>query len=300
MNKLAVGWIGTGVMGKAMAGHLMKRGRITNMMVYNRTAAKADDLVQAGAEFLTPVEIAQKADFVFTMLGYPHDVENMILEKEGILKHMKKGSVLVDHTTSSPALARKIGETASELGVHAVDAPVSGGDIGAKNGELVIMIGGDDEGVKKALPLLGCFSSKCEHLGEAGAGQHTKAANQIMISSTMLGTCEALIYGHKAGLELDKLIELLGGGGAGSFTLTKLGPRMLRRDFDPGFYVEHFVKDLGIALEEGRKMGVSLPSTALANEFYVAMIAQGDGRMGTQGLLTVLERFNNTTVKTYP
>mmetsp|Transcript_7154 Transcript_7154/g.8217 ORF Transcript_7154/g.8217 Transcript_7154/m.8217 type:complete len:271 (+) Transcript_7154:2-814(+) len=270
------------------------------MLVYNRTASKADDLVAAGAQFLEPVEIAKKADVIFTMLGYPKDVENMMLEKEGIVHHMKQGSLLVDHTTSSPGLAEKIYHAALDRGVDSVDAPVSGGDIGAKNGELVIMCGGSNEAFTKSMPLLDCFASKCELLGDAGAGQHTKAANQIMISTTMVGTCEALIYGHKAGLELDKLIDLLGGGGAGSFTLTKLGPRMLRRDFDPGFYVEHFVKDLGIALEEGRKLGVSLPGTALANEFYVAMMAQGGARMGTQGLLTVLERFNNTTVKTYP
>jgi 3-hydroxyisobutyrate dehydrogenase len=176
---------------------------------------------------------------------------------------------------------------------------MSVGDIGAKNGNLVVMIGGPKEGVDKALPLLQCYSSKIEHLGDAGAGQHAKAANQIMIASSMIGTCEGLIYGYKAGLPLDRLIDLLAGGGAGSFTLSKLGPRMLRRDFDPGFYVEHFVKDLGIALEEARKMNISLPATALATQFYTAMIAQGGGRLGTQGLLTVLERFNNVTVPTY-
>ena len=234
------------------------------------------------------------------MLGYPYDVKDMVFNPEtGILNDMKQGSFLVDHTTSSPGLAEEIAKACAERGVGSIDAPVSGGDIGARNGTLVVMMGGSQEAVDVCLPLMKCYSSECKLMGAPGAGQHTKMANQIMIASTMVGLCESLIYGHKAGLPLDQLIVLLQGGAANSFSLSRLAPRMLKRDFDPGFYVEHFVKDLGIALEEGRRMNISMPGTALAQQLYHAMMAQDRGRLGTQGLLLCLEQLNNTEVKKY-
>jgi len=283
-----------------MARHLMKNG-YGAMSVFNRTAAKADMLVSEGAQFLQPREVAQNSDIVFLMLGFPHDVESMVLDGEnGILSQMKPGSILVDHTTSSPGLATRIAEQCRNAGIGSVDAPVSGGDIGAKNGKLVAMVGGDSEAVSRARPLLDCYSAEVQHMGPAGAGQHTKAANQIFIASTMIATCEGLLYGHKAGLDLEQMISLLSKGAAGSFCMEKLGPRMLRRDFDPGFYVEHFLKDLGICLEESKKMNLALPGLALAEQFYRAFAAQGGSRQGTQGLIQVLETFNNTKISTYP
>lgn len=197
---------------------------------------------------------------MFLMLGYPHDVENMMLHPEtGILKHMKKGAYVIDHTTSSPDIAMKIAAEAAKLGVNSVDAPVSGGDVGAKNGCLVIMCGGEEAHVNDVRPFMSLYGQQIEWMGSAGAGQHTKAANQIMIANTLFGVCESLIYGHKAGLNLDQMIKLLNKGAAGSAQLEKLAPRMLKRDFDPGFYVEHFFKDLGIALSECERMGLTLP-----------------------------------------
>jgi 3-hydroxyisobutyrate dehydrogenase len=212
---------------------------------------------------------------------------------------MKEGSYLIDHTTSSPGLALKIYQEAKKRSIYSIDAPVSGGDIGAKNGKLVTMVGGEKDAYEAVSDLLKCYSLEIQLMGEAGSGQHTKMANQIFIANNMIGVCEGLIYGHKAGLDLNQLITLLSKGAAGSFSLEKLGPRMLRRDFDPGFYVEHFVKDLGIALEEARRMQLGLPGLALASQFYQALIAHGGARMGTQGLLTTIELFNNTTVKKY-
>ena len=198
---IKVGWIGTGVMGKSMVGHLMRHGH--KMLVFNRTAGKADELVASGAKFLQPKEIAQQSDYLFMMLGYPHDVENMVLSKDhGILQHMKPGSLLIDHTTSSPDLAIKIANEAKNKNIHSVDAPVSGGDIGAKNGQLVTMVGGEAAAVDACKPLMNVYSKEIQHMGQPGAGQHTKAANQIMIATTMIGTCEALLYAHKAGLDV--------------------------------------------------------------------------------------------------
>ena len=258
-----IGWIGTGVMGKSMAKHLMNKGH--SLMVFNRTASKADELVSAGAQFMQPSEIAKSADFVFLMLGYPHDVKNMVLdETDGILQHMRQGTTLIDHTTSSPSLAEEIAVQAEAKGVHSVDAPVSGGDIGAQNGKLVTMVGGTEAGVSSCQALLDVYSQEVQHMGAPGAGQHTKAANQIMIGTTMVGLCESLLYAQKAGLNHQQMINLLSKGAAGSFSMEKLGPRMLKRDFEPGFYVEHFVKDLGIVLDECKRSNLSVPGTALA------------------------------------
>jgi 3-hydroxyisobutyrate dehydrogenase len=245
-------------------------------------------------------DVAKEADVLFLMLGYPHDVERVVLDKEvGVLQHMKKGAFLVDHTTSSPELAIRIAEQADSQGVKSIDAPVSGGDIGAKNGQLVTMVGGETSAVEEVRPLLDIYSKDVQHMGKPGAGQYTKAANQINIATTMVGVCESLLFAQKAGLNIDQMIQLLSKGAAGSFSLQVLGPRMLKRDFEPGFYVEHFVKDLGIILDESRRMGIALPGTAQAEQLYQALMAQGGARMGTQGLLTVLENLNNSKVDKY-
>lgn len=209
---------------------------------------------------------------------------------------MKEGSILVDHTTSSPGLAERIYEAGKERGVGCIDAPVSGGDIGAKNGQVVAMCGGDLETFNSVLPLLQCYSKTVKLMGGAGKGQHTKAVNQIMISTTMVGLSEAFIYSHKSGLDIAEMIDLLSGGAANSFSLTKLGPRMLKRDFDPGFYVEHFCKDLGIVLDEARAMDLSLPGTAQSHQLYKSLVANGGARDGTQALLKVFENLNNVEI----
>ena len=295
---IKVGWIGTGVMGKSMVGHLMTNGY--KLSIYTRTKAKAEELIASGAQWSDIKDIARESDYLFLMLGYPHDVEDVAFKTEtGVLQYMKEGAVLIDHTTSSPGLALRLQEAGIKRKVHVIDAPVSGGDIGARNGKLVTMVGGAQEAVESAMPLLKCYSAEVQHMGTAGAGQQTKACNQIIIANTMVGVCEALVYGHKAGLNLDQMITLLSKGAAGSFSLEKLAPRMLRRDFEPGFYVEHFIKDLGIALEEARRMKLGLPGLALASQLYQALGAQGFERKGTQSLLLALEQMNGTEIKKY-
>lgn len=230
------------------------------------------------------------------MLGYPHDVEEVTIGPNGIIQHMKEGSILVDHTTSSPGLAEKIYEAGKARGVGCIDAPVSGGDIGAKNGQVVAMCGGDQEDFDRVLPLMQTYSKTAKLMGGAGKGQHTKAVNQIMISTTMIGLSEAFVYSHKAGLDIGEMMDLLSGGAAGSFSLTKLGPRMLKRDFDPGFYVEHFCKDLGIVLDEAKSMNLSLPGASSAHQLYRSLMAHDGGRLGTQAILKVLENLNNVEI----
>lgn len=292
---ITIGWIGTGVMGSSMCGHLMdKKGYKT--LVYNRTREKTASVVAKGAEYTEIADIAKQADFVFLMLGYPHDVEEIALGDNGIIQHMKEGAVLVDHTTSSPKLAEKIYEAAKERGVGSIDAPVSGGDIGAKAGQVVSMCGGDQDVFDKVLPLLETYSKAAKLMGGAGKGQHTKCVNQMMISTTMIGLSEAMVYSHKAGLDIENWMELLNGGAAGSFSLAKLGPRMLKRDFGPGFYVEHFCKDLGIVLDEAKSMGLSVPGTAQANQLYWSLMANGGSRDGTQAILKVIESLNNVEI----
>ena len=269
-------------------------------MVNTRTPSKADDLLAAGARFASAIDVAKESDFLFLMLGYPRDVETMVLDDEhGLMRHMKPGSCLIDHTTSSPDLAARIAQECRRLNIDSIDAPVSGGDIGARNGALATMCGGEIDAFERAKPYMELYSAQVKLMGGPGAGQHTKATNQIMIAASMIGTVEALIYGHKAGLDLNEVLTLLSQGGAASFTMSRLGPRMLKRDFEPGFYVEHFVKDLGIVLEEARRMNISLPGTALASQFYAAYMAQGGARNGTQGLLTVFEKLNNMEVGRY-
>lgn len=294
-----IGWIGTGVMGKSMAGHIMKKGGHP-LSVFNVPASNADSIVKMGATFQEAKQMAQEVDYLFLMVGYPHDVQNVVLHPDtGIINYMRPGSYFIDHTTSTPTLAMKIAEEMAKKQIKAIDAPVSGGDVGAQNGCLVTMVGGEKEHVDHVRPLLDLYSAEVSLMGGPGAGQHTKAANQIMIANNLFGVCEALIYGHKSGLDLDQMTQLLDKGAAGSFQLRVLSPRMLKRDFAPGFYVEHFVKDLGIALGECKEMGIALPGMAQASQFFQAYVAQGGSKDGTQGLLQVLEKMNNTEIKDY-
>lgn len=291
MNNLKkIGWIGTGVMGKSMCKHLINKGY--ELSIYNRTASKASELIDMGAKFLEPIEIAKSCETIFLMLGYPRDVEEMVLGEKGILQHMKKGSYLIDHTTSSPDLAVQIYNKAKEQGVYSYDAPVSGGDVGAREARLVVMVGGEESAFSPIEEIMKCYSSKINLMGDAGKGQHTKMSNQIIIASTMIGVVEGMLYAKKANLDVEKVIQLLGGGAAGSFSLNVYGPRILNRDFEPGFYVEHFVKDLGICLNEAEKMGLKLAGLELAHKFYSMMIEDGLGKKGTQGLMLVLEKLN--------
>ncbi|KAI3648747.1 hypothetical protein MP228_006601 [Amoeboaphelidium protococcarum] len=295
-----IGWIGTGVMGRYMCEHLINNG-YKNMTVFNRTKAKALPLEKLGAQVVDSAkEVAQQSDVVFTIVGYPADVESTYLDADnGILHHLKAGSVVIDMTTSKPSLASQIASVCQEKGIFAVDAPVSGGDVGARDATLSIMAGGEQEVVSQLDPLFKAMGKNVTYCGAAGFGQHTKMVNQILISTMMVGLVEALIYGHKAGLDLNTVIQAVGSGAAGSWSLTNYGPRMLRRDFQPGFYVEHFIKDLEIALDEARRLDLSLPGLAVAHQLYRALKAQGHGRLGTQSLQLALEQMNNIEIKKY-
>jgi 3-hydroxyisobutyrate dehydrogenase len=284
---LKIGWIGTGVMGGPMAGHLVDRGH--DVSVYNRTRSRTEALVEAGATWRdTPAEVAAGADVVVTMLGTPVDVRDVILGEGHVLEEMSEGTVLIDMTTSEPSLAIEIAQAAKAKGVGALDAPVSGGDVGARNGTLVIMVGGDKAAFEKAKPVFDPLGKTIELLGDAGSGQHTKMTNQLAIAAGMIGVCEALVYAYKAGLDLDRTLETISGGAAGSWSLSNYGPRLLKGDLEPGFKVDHFIKDLGIALAEAQRMNVVLPGAALAEQLYVGARSQGLGQKGTQSLAVVL------------
>src|SRR5262245_27774539 len=286
--KTRIGWIGTGDMGRWMCQHVMTKGY--KATVYNRTRDKAQPLVEQGAEYApAPKAVAERSDVVFAIVGFPKDVREVFLGKDGALAGSRAGTVLVDMTTSEPSLAREIYEAAKARGVHSLDAPVSGGDVGARNAALSIMVGGDAEALEAVRPLLECMGKTVVHQGPAGAGQHTKLVNQVLIAGNMVGVCEALLYGYQAGLDLNTVLQSVGGGAAGSWSLSNLGPRILKRDFEPGFFVEHFIKDMGIALDEARRMNLSLPGLALANQLYLAVQANGLGRKGTQALYLALE-----------
>jgi 3-hydroxyisobutyrate dehydrogenase len=291
-GKTRIGWIGTGVMGRWMCEHVMKKGY--SATVYNRSADKAQPLVDQGAKLAkTPKEVASQSDMVFAIVGFPKDVREVFLGADGVLAGAKSGTVFVDMTTSDPSLAKEIYEAAKAKGVAALDAPVSGGDVGAKNAALSIMIGGDKEVVAAVQPVFECMGKTIIHQGAPGAGQHTKMVNQILISSNMIALCEGLLYGYKAGLDLETVFKSVSVGAAGSKALEVLGPRMMARNFEPGFYVEHFIKDMGIALAEAEKMNICLPGLALAKQLYEAVRAQGMGRKGTHALLVALEHINN-------
>jgi 3-hydroxyisobutyrate dehydrogenase len=290
-GKTRVGWIGTGVMGRWMCQHLMDKGY--KATVYNRSKEKARPLLDAGAAWGdTPKAVAEHTDVIFAIVGFPRDVREVFLSPEGALAGSRAGAVLVDMTTSEPSLAQEIYQAARAKGVGSVDAPVSGGDVGARNGTLSIMVGGEADVVEAVKPLLECMGKAIIHQGPAGAGQHTKMVNQVLIATNMIGVCEALLYGYKAGLDLKTVLQSVGGGAAASWSLNNLGPRIIDRNFEPGFFVEHFIKDMGIALDEARRMGLSLPGLALANQLYLAVQAQGYGRKGTQALMLALEHLS--------
>lgn len=290
-DKPRIGWIGTGVMGNPMCGHLLEAGYPVN--VTTRTMSRARNLVEAGAAWReTPRQAAENADIVFSIVSFPRDVEQVILGEQGALAGIPAGGVLVDMTTSSPSLAEHIHASAAEKGVQSVDAPVSGGDVGARKGTLAIMCGGDRKAFDRVLPLLQVLGENVNYLGGPGLGQHTKMVNQIHIAGTMIGAVECLLYAHKAGLDLDQVIRAIGSGAAGSWTINNLGPRIAARNFEPGFFIEHFVKDMGIALAEAGRMNLCLPGLALAHQFYVSAQAVGLSKKGTQALALVFERMN--------
>ncbi len=291
-SQTRIGWIGTGVMGSSMCGHLLAKGY--PITVYNRTKSKAQKLIDAGAEWAdSPKELAERSDVIFTIVGFPADVREVYFSENGILAGASVGSVLVDMTTTEPALAKEIYSAAREKGIYAVDAPVSGGDVGAKQATLSIMVGGDKEIVNAIMPLFELMGKNIVYQGQAGSGQHTKMCNQITIAGTMIGVCEALLYGYKAGLDLETMLKSISGGAAGCWTLDNLAPRILKRNFDPGFFVEHFVKDMGIALDEAKRMNLALPGLALVHQLYLAVQAQGHGKLGTHALMLALEKLSN-------
>ncbi|MFN0052600.1 MAG: NAD(P)-dependent oxidoreductase, partial [Planctomycetales bacterium] len=282
-----IGWIGTGVMGASMVGHLMAAG--FQATVYNRRKEKAEPLLAKGAAWgASPREVAAASDVVFSIVGFPSDVRQVMLGEDGALAGSRKGTVLVDMTTSEPSLAVEIHQAAAARGVYSVDAPVSGGDIGAREARLSIMIGGDKSVVDALAPCWNAMGKTIVHQGGPGAGQHTKMVNQILIASGMIGVCEALLYGYKAGLDLPTVLNSVGSGAAGSWSLSNLGPRIMNNNFDPGFFVEHFIKDMGIALEESKRMGLCLPGLALAHQLYLAVKSQGYARNGTHALQLAL------------
>ena len=291
-GKTQIGWIGTGVMGRWMCQHAISKG--FKATVYNRTRDKAQPLIDLGAVFAdSPKAVAERSDVVFAIVGYPKDVREVFLGADGALAGSRPGTILVDMTTSEPSLAKQIYEAAKAKGVLALDAPVSGGDVGAKNATLSIMIGGDKELVDAVTPLFEAMGKTIVHQGGPGAGQHTKMVNQILISSNMIAMCEGLLYGYKAGLNLETVFKSVSVGAAGSKALEVLGPRILARNFEPGFYVEHFIKDMGIALAEAERMNLCLPGLGLAKQLYEAVRAQGYGRKGTHALMLALEALSN-------
>ncbi len=287
-----IGWIGTGVMGASMCGHLMDAGHPAT--VHTRTRAKAEGLLERGAAWAEgPRQAAEASEVIFTIVGHPADVREVILGPDGALAGCGGGEIIVDMTTSEPSLAVEIAETAAARGVAAVDAPVSGGDVGARGGTLSIMIGGDAEVVASLEPFWAAMGRTWVHQGGPGAGQHTKMVNQTLIAAGMISVCEGLLYAWQAGLNLETVMESVAGGAAGSWSLSNLGTRMIAGDFDPGFFVEHFCKDMGIALAEAERMGLNLPGLRLASGFYDRLMAAGGGRLGTQSLIGALAELSD-------
>jgi 3-hydroxyisobutyrate dehydrogenase len=288
-----VGWIGTGVMGEPMCGHIIAKGY--PVVVNSRTKAKASPLVERGATWVdSPRAVSEQSDVVFTIVGFPADVREVYFGANGLLSAARAGQTFVDMTTTEPRLAMEIYQAAVAKGASAVDAPVSGGDVGARNAALSIMIGGDQATVEALTPLFQSMGKRIMHQGGPGTGQHTKMCNQIVIAGTMVGVCESLLYGFKAGLGLPTMIETIRGGAAACWSLDNLAPRIVKGDFAPGFVVEHFIKDMGIALAEAERMGIALPGLALVHQLYAIVRALGHGRRGTQALMLALETMSNT------
>lgn len=283
-----VGWIGTGVMGSSMCRHVLAAGyRVT---LHSRTKGKAEPLLDLGAMWAeNPRAVAAESDILFTMVGFPQDVRTVYFGETGAFAGAQPDTILVDMTTTDPALSREIAERASAKGRSAIDAPVSGGDVGARNATLSIMVGGDRKAVQAVMPLFELLGKKIVHQGGPGTGQQAKLCNQIVIAGTMVGVCESLLYGYKAGLDLDRMLDSIRGGAAACWTLDNLAPRILQRNFDPGFFVEHFIKDMGLALEESKRMGIELPGLTLVHQLYEKVQALGHGRSGTHALILALE-----------
>ncbi|WHY79156.1 NAD(P)-dependent oxidoreductase [Neobacillus sp. WH10] len=278
-----IGFIGTGVMGKSMARHLLHAGY--SLVVYSRTKEKANDLLESGAMWAdSPKKVAEKAKVIFTMVGYPTDVEEVFLGETGLVQHGKPGSYLIDMTTSAPSLAVKIYDEAKKKGINAIDAPVSGGDVGAREATLSIMVGGDEEAFEAVHPLLQYLGTNIVYQGKPGAGQHTKMCNQIAIASNMIGVCEAIIYAEKAGLNPEHVLKSISAGAAGSWSLSNLAPRMLNGNFEPGFYIKHFIKDMKIAINEAERMKMDVPGLSLAKSLYDKLAEKGEENSGTQAL----------------
>jgi 3-hydroxyisobutyrate dehydrogenase len=288
-----IGWIGTGVMGRSMCGHLLRAGYA--VITHSRTKAKAQPLIDAGASWAdSPRVVAAQSDVVFTMVGFPADVRQVVLGTDGVLAGSRPGMVMVDMTTSEPALAIEIARAAAQRGVASLDAPVSGGDVGAREARLSIMMGGDARVAEALAPCWRALGRTFVHQGGPGAGQHAKLVNQILIAGNMIGICEGLLYAQRAGLDLARVLESVSSGAAGSWSLTNLAPRIIAGDFAPGFFVEHFIKDLGIAVAESRRMGLNLPGLELAERLYQETAAVGHGRSGTQALFLALARLAET------
>jgi 3-hydroxyisobutyrate dehydrogenase len=289
-----VGWIGTGVMGASMCGHLLDAGY--DVTVTTRTRAKAEPLLEREAAWAdSPAAVAEGSDVLFTMVGYPSEVEEVVLGDDGAIAHLKPGSIVVDMTSSRPALAVVIAEAAANRGVHALDAPVSGGDVGARAATLSIMVGGEPEVFDAVRPLFDVMGRTVVLQGPAGSGQHTKLVNQTLVAGNIVAVCEALLYARRAGLDVERVLASVSSGAAASWALSNLAPRILAGDYAPGFFVDHFVKDMGIALDEAARMQIEMPGLALAHQLYVALQAQGHGRDGTQALILALDAMSSPT-----
>lgn len=283
LNNTVIGFIGTGVMGKSMATHLLKAGY--HVHVYNRTKAKAQELLEQGASWSENVaDLAAECNVIITMIGYPKDVEEIYLGPNGLLSHAKRETYLLDMTTSSPELAIRIFQAAKQKEMYALDAPVSGGDIGAKEARLAIMVGGESADFETVLPILELMGKNILLQGPAGAGQHTKMCNQIAIAANMMGVCEAIAYAKKSGLDPLRVLKTIETGAAGSWSLSNLAPRMLSGNFEPGFYIKHFIKDMKIAIESAQQMDLNTPALNLAMKLYDQLANEGEENSGTQAL----------------
>ncbi|MBY0222980.1 MULTISPECIES: NAD(P)-dependent oxidoreductase [Sporosarcina] len=284
MKNEKIAFIGTGVMGASIVKHLVNASY--DVTVYTRTKSKADPLVELGVRWADSVgEAVREADIIFTMIGMPADVEEVYLSENGIFANGRPSQTVVDMTTSSPELAIAIARKAESLQMHSLDAPVSGGDIGAQNGTLSIMCGGKKALYDRLLPILSVFGKQIVYQGDAGAGQHAKMCNQITVAGNMIGACEALAYAMKSGLDPDTMLQSVASGAAGSWSLSALGPRIIEEDYEPGFFVKHFVKDLNIALQETERLNLELPGLKLARKMYIELLDQGYGEKGTQVLI---------------
>lgn len=289
MEKQIIGFVGVGVMGRGMINNLLQAGY--EVHIYTRTKTKASALIEKGAIWEDSIRnVAKQCETIITIVGYPTDVEQVYFGADGIIKHANKGTYIIDMTTSKPSLAQQINKSAKENGLCALDAPVSGGDVGARDGKLSIMVGGSKDDFEQVLPILQVMGQNIVYQGESGSGQHTKMANQIAIASKMLGVAEAIVYAKKAGLNPETVLQSIGSGAAGSWSLTNLAPRMIKGDFEPGFYIKHFVKDMRIAIEEAENMELELPGLKLAKNLYDQLIELGYSDKGTQAILKYYEK----------